>query len=133
MNMTNVFKPHPLIAAVLCLALVIVRVGGAHLHLCFDGTEPPVSYHAFEDGSAHELPGFDVTHQDADIALTSDMHSRLGTAFNDLPVLLSIAVMVWLLPRLRRTFVALRSVRIAHDSPSLLLPPLRGPPLPISS
>ncbi|MBK7729696.1 MAG: hypothetical protein IPJ33_14720 [Gammaproteobacteria bacterium] len=94
MSMTNVFKPHPLIAAVLCLALVIVRVGGAHLHLCFEGTEPPVSYHALQDRSAHELPNFDVTHQDADIALTSDMHSRLGTAFNDLPVLLSIAVMV---------------------------------------
>ena len=131
--MRSLFKSHPLMTAVLCIALLIVRVGGAHLHLCFDGSEPPVSYHAFEDGSAHELPGVDVTHQDADIALAGDLLSKFGKDLIDLPLLLSIAVMLWLVPRPGRTFGFFRSVRIAHDSPSLLLPPLRGPPRSISS
>lgn len=69
-------RPHPLFAALLCLALLMVRVGGSHLHLCFDGTEPPASYHVVDVDPHHESPGANVAHQDADVAVSADMYSK---------------------------------------------------------
>ena len=57
---------------ILCAILLLVRVGGPHLHLCFDGSEPPASFHAFDLAGHHGLPGIDASHDDADIALIAE-------------------------------------------------------------
>ena len=127
--MIHATRFHPLLAVLLCLALIMVRVGGAHLHLCFDGTEPPASYHAFDDGVHHELPELSVMHQDADVALSGDMSSKPGKSAGDIYVLLFAAVVAWTLLRLPRRFVSPRPPLLASSAPGLLRPFLRGPPL----
>lgn len=96
--MIHATRFHPLLAVLLCLALIMVRVGGAHLHLCFDGTEPPASYHAFDDSVHHELPDVSVMHQDADVALSGVMYSKPGKSAGDLYVLLFAIALAWTAP-----------------------------------
>src|SRR5690349_13843461 len=57
----------------LCIGLVIMRVGGAHLHYCFDGSEPPVTLHVESHGAHHSDPGVSASgHADMDVALGVD-------------------------------------------------------------
>jgi len=43
----------------LCAVILVTRISGAHVHLCFDGTEPLVSVHTEESrlDLGHELSG----------------------------------------------------------------------------
>ena len=116
----------------LCLALVVSRVGGAHFHLCLDGSEPPVSYHVSDSG-IHHLDEHDAgeSHSDRDMSLTDDVAlKKPNQGLDPLLVLLSLTLLLFLVtrssgfqlpadapPRLRKTF-------------SWLHPPLRGPPSP---
>src|SRR3546814_11430117 len=45
-------------------ALLLGRVGEAHLHLCFDGKESPSSFHVFDIGLHHSWSGIDSPHED---------------------------------------------------------------------
>src|SRR5262249_8870193 len=38
------------------IAVIAMPVSGVHLHLCFDGSEPPSSVHFAEDGDSHTAP-----------------------------------------------------------------------------
>ena len=111
--------------AVLCLGLVVLRVGGVHLHLCLDGSEPPVSYHVADSG-VHHLDEHDAgeSHSDRDMALADDVLVKKPAKAQDSLLLL---------------FLVSRSTgpRPAADAPprlrrpySWLRPPLRGPPSP---
>jgi hypothetical protein len=44
--MISRFAPHTRWIWLLCIVLLAVRMSGAHLHLCFDGAEPPFAIHA---------------------------------------------------------------------------------------
>jgi len=128
-----VSRPHAkrwLIAA-LCLALVVLRVGGVHLHLCLDGSEPPVSYHVADSG-VHHLDEHDAgeSHSDRDMALADDLLlKKPAKVLDSLLVLFTFCMLLFLVhatgprpspgapPRLRHLF-------------SWLRPPLRGPPSP---
>ena len=127
-------RPHDkrwLIAAV-CLALVVLRVGGVHLHLCLDGSEPPVSYHLADSG-VHHLDEHDAgeSHSDRDMALADDLLlKKPAKALDSLLVLFSLSLLLFLVSRSAGT-------RPAPDTPprlcqvfSWLRPPLRGPPAP---
>src|SRR5689334_19310453 len=50
--------------ALIALAVMAMPVSGAHLHLCFDGGEPPATFHPIEDGEAHDAPAASGTHND---------------------------------------------------------------------
>ena len=122
---------HPWLVMLLCVTLLL-RVGGAHLHLCFDGTEPPASLHLFEDGPHHETLSFGFTHQDVDIAVVAELLSKSNNSANDLPLtmlLLASLLGFWFQPQ--RYFSALLPP-FHYASKWLLRPPLRGPPLPTS-
>jgi hypothetical protein len=120
---------NPWLLTLLCVMLLVVRVGGAHLHLCFDGGEPPASLHLMDHGLHHGAPGMDAQHQDTDIAVAGEVVVKLAKLGLDLPVLLLAALLVWSLLQAPRQpapgyrhpffFSAARSLR----------PPLRGPPL----
>lgn len=128
--MTGSSRIHsPWFIALLCLALVVVRANGAHLHLCFDGTEPPVSLHMADAGQHHENSGTGETHQDADVPVAGDALAKIfKLKLGDLPlILLAAAILLSLLLSPDRP-IALRRIGIAPLTLRGLRPPLRGPP-----
>lgn len=117
---------HPWLLTLLCVALLVVRVGGAHLHLCFDGGEPPVSLHLMDD-AAHTGPGMQSGHQDMDVALAGEAFAKTAKLGLDLPILLIAALLAWSLFQAPRPSVPgyrLPLISAVH----FLRPPLRGPP-----
>jgi hypothetical protein len=118
---------------VLCLALLVLRVGGVHLHLCFDGSEPPLSYHLADSGVHHldedHLAG--EPHSDRDLELAADL--TVKKSFNDSLAPFAVFALALLLfwvapgrgerPRAREPIPSFRDFRWRR-------PPLRGPPLP---
>ncbi len=109
--------------------LLVVRVGGAHLHLCFDGGEPPASLHLMDHGLHHGAPGMDAGHQDADMAVAGEVLVKLAELDLDLPVLLLAALLVWSVLQAPRQPVPGYRNPFAFYAARTLRPPLRGPPL----
>jgi hypothetical protein len=104
--------------------LVATRLTGSHLHLCFDGGEPPVSVHTLEveghhdDGVQHEdrdldLPGFTLAKYKA---------SPGGDWF------VAPAVMSWIAPARAVDATSGVEFRFFPEDPARLKPPTRGPP-----
>lgn len=112
----------------LCVALLLVRVGGSHLHLCFDGHEPPASFHLFDEEPHHEKSGIGSSHQDADIGLLVDMILKSLRWDSNLPLFLLAAVLLWPLLLRPQTFRPALSEPAPSPSVVFLRPPLRGPP-----
>lgn len=83
----------------LCIVLLAVRIGGAHLHLCFDGMEPPLAVHAGEPmgHDAHH----DEQHSDADLNLLDNGIAKTFAQANIAPAL--IAALIVLFVRLTST------------------------------
>jgi len=116
------------IALLVLLAFSGARLADAHLHVCLDGNEPPVSVHAM-DGSVHN----DAHHQQADHSQDTDvalLDAALLKAGLDADVF--VIGVVWTLvleisvdtpPRPEPLFTPLLRL------PARLKPPLRGPPL----
>lgn len=120
----------PWLLALLCALLLVMRVGGAHLHLCFDGSEPPVAVHLLDAGMHHAEPWMNGEPQDKDVAVGEDALTKLPKlGVEDAPLLL-LAVM--LLGCLLRTpgAPAWRSTKsLASCDIHSLRPPPRGPPI----
>ena len=130
---------HAWLLALICAAVLWARAGGAHLHLCFDGSEPPASVHLsagahHADGHAgfHEHHGdhdAGEVHNDLDVPLADSPLAKPGKLVQDLPLFLLAAVALFAFlgsPRQRPRFrepPALLPWALLH-----LLPPLRGPP-----
>ena len=113
----------------LCVALLAGRVSGAHVHLCFDGTEPPSSFHLFDNGMHHAAPDLSALHADVDVSLAGDLLSKNKSGY-DLPLLLLSCGPLF---RSRRRFAYPCLPSTGFPAPPLfLLPPPRGPPLPTS-
>jgi len=125
-------RHHPWLLTLLCVTLLMVRVGGAHLHLCFDGKEPPISFHLFDDGLHHGAAGESATHQDADVAVTVDLFSKQHKWGHDLPLMLLVVGLLWALLQTPRRFIAPFFTPTVYAAPAFLRPPLHGPPLSIS-
>ena len=130
--MTHSSRHNRSLAALVCLALLMMRVGGAHLHLCFDGTEPPASFHVFDVDLHHESPGASVAHQDADVAVTADLYSKPSKAADQLPLAPLMAIVALASIKQPRQYNLRNSARALHGVQEFLRPPLRGPPLLIS-
>lgn len=111
---------------VLCMALLITRVAGNHLHLCFDGSEPPVSFHTMDVPNHH---GDDeLEHDDKDIALPQMTLAKVISFLLDFAVV--AALLIGLLDlvtqqRIRPEFLVRDP---EHSILHFLRPPLRGPP-----
>ena len=113
----------------ICVLLLMVRVAGPHLHLCFDGQEVPASFH-FLDIGLHHTAGHSAPHQDTDVSLAVEGVSKTGKqlSFDDLPIVLLAALLVWVLFQTPRRFVLPLPLALVPASPAFLRPPLRGPP-----
>ncbi|MBU0795316.1 MAG: hypothetical protein Q8L99_04110 [Polycyclovorans sp.] len=122
----------PWLLTLLCVMLLVARVGGAHLHLCFDGGEPPANLHLMDSGLHHSEPGMTADHHDVDVAVVGEVLAKVAKLGLDLPILLLMAVLVWSLfqapSKVAYEFRNLFSPSAARS----LRPPLRGPPQLIS-
>ena len=116
--------------ALISLAVMAMPVSGAHLHLCFDGGEPPATFHALEDGSAHEDASDTGAHNDKDVSLQGAALAKKHDGALGLPTALAAAVLVIRLPVTAP--VPAFDTDVATPTPlriTRLLPPLRAPPV----
>jgi len=113
----------------MCVMLLMVRVAGPHLHLCFDGQEAPASFHVLNLG-LHRTVDHGAPRQDRDVSLAVEGVSKTGKQLNldDLPLVLLAAFFVWILFQTLRRFVLPMLPAVDPARPAFLLPPLRGPP-----
>jgi hypothetical protein len=116
--------------ALISLAVMAMPVSGAHLHLCFDGGEPPATFHALEDGSAHEDTNGAGAHNDKDVSLQGAALAKKHDGALGLPAALAATVLVIRLPVTAP--VPAFDTHVAIPSPprvTRVLPPLRAPPV----
>jgi hypothetical protein len=118
-------KRWPAVYAALALFLTGVTNAHAHVHLCFDGQEPPASIHGAHDGNVHHEHEQD-DHDDLDIDLEDQ---AVAKAFKlELPAITAAATHVLALTTPR----AIVSVADSDDRPStdppFSRPYLRAPP-----
>lgn len=109
-----------------CVALLFARIGGVHLHLCFDGSEPPASLH-FEDSGHHADHHLADAHNDRDVSLLADALTKTGKLSLDFPLLLAAFCLSLLLCALRPVYRP-HQARTLWPPPDFLRPFLRGPP-----
>ncbi len=129
-------QPRKLVFLVVCLAFLLMRVGGAHLHVCLDGSEAPSAMHFADSGLHHteaEPNGHagghdeDAHHDDVEVNLASDLIAKLSSL--DLPVIAGLLfVVLALLPWVRTPAPPTPVDTRISRSPLHLRPPLRGPP-----
>lgn len=117
-------RTRQLLFALFCAALLLPRLGGPHLHLCLDGSAPPVSLHIADDADNQLADG---GHEDRSIDMSSPVIGKLS-----LPGLGGL-----LIPAVLLVFAALQqAMSLLAPSPGVavpLAPPflrplLRGPP-----
>jgi len=117
--------------AAMCLSLLILRVGGMHLHFCFDGSEPPVSLHLPDSGVHHvDEHAAGETHSDRDVPVANDALVKKSNTFDVTLALFAFALLLFLVAPVSRLRPISRESALVPDDPSRLRPPLRGPPLP---
>lgn len=122
------FPANRLILALACLSLLLARLDGAHLHLCFDGNEPATSVHAMDDGYIDLHPEAGTKHEDQDVSLVGSLLAKQDKANDLIPILaLALVVLALVSQLVRRTPVPAQSLLI--PAPLFAFrPPLRGPP-----
>lgn len=114
--------------SVVVLAFVFARLSGAHLHLCFDGNEPPLEIHTTDSAHVDHHAGSE-NHDDVDVDPIGDLLAKAGKMGLDEPFMACVVL------------IGLRSASTQHGPspryashvprapPRFLLPPLRAPPL----
>ncbi len=114
--------------AILCIAVIVLRVGGTHLHLCFDGDEPPVSLHVADSGIHHlDEPAGD--HSDREVTPGADaLVKKSSNSFDGLALALLCALLLFMATRGQPVSTSRRVPVLLPFRPHLR-PPLRGPPL----
>lgn len=117
--------------ALLCITILVMRVGGAHLHLCLDGGEPPVSVHLSADAGLDDSHvGMGKTHHDQDVSLSGEVLAKKFDGALQLPVLLAVGVLLFLVPLVSVPVVPRDRTALIHSIPLFRFrPPLRAPPL----
>lgn len=112
------------------IAFFATRLADVHLHLCFDGQEPPSAVHV-ADGAVHDdAHHIDKDHADRDVDMfdavllkkLADPSDALVAVFVAALLLSAVSTRTLLVPLASEPPIDLRSLL-------LLRPPLRGPPL----
>jgi len=123
-------QPRVLFALLFILA-VMLRIGGAHAHYCFDGSEPPVTLHLSSDFGRHhsgESPSA-AEHADVDVSLATEALVKKSNPNLDLPALLAVFVgLSFLLLQPRQSPIPFYSLLPIRARSLHIRPPLRGPP-----
>lgn len=112
--------------ALLCAAVLLPRLGGPHLHLCLDGSAPPIALHVSdgEGGDGHHSAG--DTHEDQTVDVSSPVLGKVWPPGLDGALLFILVLFLVALPGAR--LLPLSAGRPVPALPLFLRPPLRGPP-----
>ena len=122
-------RPRFFVAA-LCVAMIALRAGGLHVHMCMDGSEPPLSLHVADSG-IHHLDEAEAgeAHADHDMAIASDVVVKKPTGDFDLSLVAAFgAILLFLVARRRDLSPLSPEPMPVRSARSRLRPPLRGPP-----
>ena len=122
---------NPILLWAVVVAVLAMRLSDTHLHLCFDGQEPPTSVH-FADSSVHH----DDNHHEGSCQADKDINPFVGTLVksdDDGQSVLTLAVRTLLtldlIPRTHGIPPFDRHSLLPSHPPLHLRPPLRGPPV----
>jgi hypothetical protein len=114
------------IVYLLLVVLLLLRVGGAVSHYCFDGMEPAVTIH-FDNLSGHVQHDTAIGHTDVEKQVLSD--NLLSKIFEvDLLPAIAVLFLLALLP-LGKSYSYLQVVVQLRNQSKNYRPPLRAPPL----
>jgi hypothetical protein len=127
MNRLPKSAPHWLL--IVLLAVLVTRLGGAHLHLCFDGQELPATLHAGDTAEHSQGHHLGEQHSDKDVDVLGAVLMKKSSGSTDMPVLLAVCLVLLLLPRLLGQWPPAVFYQVFPHQPLRLRPPLRGPPL----
>jgi hypothetical protein len=117
-----------LLIVLLSVAVVVLRIGGTHLHLCYDGSEPPVTLHVADSGVHHDAAAA-APHADRDVSLGAEALVKKSSVTFDLAALAFLfALVLFVLPRLPGALPDFFSAPWLSPARIRLRPPLRGPP-----
>ena len=111
---------------ILCVLVLLPRLGGPHLHLCLDGSGPAISLHTTNGAGDEALLDADDSHQDETVDVATPVISKVWPPGLD-GVLFLLAIMVLFIARQ----IMLRPIVLTIARPQVplfLRPPLRGPP-----
>ncbi|MBL8201070.1 MAG: hypothetical protein JNK40_08880 [Chromatiales bacterium] len=113
--------------ALLCTAVLLPRLGGPHLHLCLDGSAPPIALHVSdagaEAGDGHHEAG--SSHEDQTVDVSSPVLGKVWPPGLDSALILVLALF---LCALHGVLLPLSGGMPVPVLPLFLRPPLRGPP-----
>jgi|SRR5687767_3476878 hypothetical protein len=111
------------------LAVLTVRASDTHLHLCFDGQEPPRTVHSADASLHDDEHHLGETHADEDFDPFVGVLLKNSGTDSDVALPLAVAAMVLLLPPASDILPpAFDPLPPTTAPPFYLRPPLRGPP-----
>ena len=112
------------------LALVIVRAGDAHMHLCLEGEVQRSSVHVSDTAGVCDSDDNQPEHQDQDVDVFGAVLAKKSADADVLDLPIAVHLVLSLLP-LERGVVhyAVTEEDPAPKLPYLFLPQLRGPPV----
>jgi hypothetical protein len=112
------------------IAFLAIRLGGAHLHLCFDGQEPPAAVH-MADGSIHDdAHHAEAEHTDRDVQVfDAAVVKKAGGSADLLAAVFVVAILLLLAPPAGAFRQRANDAPVFRRTLFVLRPPLRGPPL----
>lgn len=117
-------RTRQLFFALFCAALLLPQLGGPHLHLCLDGSAPPVSLHIAADVDKQLADG---GHEDRSIDMSSPVIGKLSLpGLGDL--LIPAVLLVFAAPQHKMSLLPPSPEVAVPLAPPFLRPLLRGPP-----
>lgn len=112
------------------LALVVVRAGDAHMHLCLDGQSQRSSVHVSDSaGACHADDVSQTEHQDKDVNVFGAVLAKKSADADTLDVPAVLDIVLSLLPPESGIVHYAVTQDPAPKLPYLFLPLLRGPPV----
>ena len=124
--MNTHFPARPWLIALISVSLLVVRIDGAHLHLCLDGQDSASSVRIGLD--VPEKSSTQAPHNDVDYALVGDLLVKPGKGIPDQPPALPAAPSIIAIASSPCAAPA-KTAEIVAATFVNLLPPVRGPPL----
>jgi hypothetical protein len=122
-----------LLVWLLCIALVVMRVGGVHVHFCADGSEPAASLHVADTGlddlDHPQGIGVDSSVSDSDMSVPADiLLKKLGGDFDLATMAVAFTLLLFIVAVVRSVPVDGGPSLVRVSDPTQLRPPVRGPP-----
>ena len=122
-----------LLVWLVCIALVVMRVGAIHVHYCADGNEPVTSVHmgdaGLDDLDHPKGAGLDASFLDSDMSASGDFLVKKFDLGSDLPTIAAaFTLLLFFVAIVRSVPVDRGPLLVRVSDPTQLRPPLRGPP-----